>query len=89
MFNFLLKCPSNELLSLFINYNDSVLTKTIFEKVEEATSVPVDQQMLLTRGQHLRPDTLLKDYHLDQGCYIHLSVKGRGGGGESDSGTAS
>lgn len=86
-FDFLLKCPSDKLLSLYINYNDCVLTKTIFDKVEEVTSIPVEEQLLLTGGQHLRPDVALKDYHLNQGCYIHLSVKGRGGAGEMESGT--
>ncbi len=72
---------------LSIRYDANILTRTLYYEAEKATGIPVEHQMLTNGQSFLRPDVKLGEFHLKDGCYIHLSVKGLGGGGQSDSGT--
>lgn len=83
--HFHLKCPSREVISLSIKNNADVLTRVVFDEVEKATGIPVQQQMLISGRHFLRPDIKLEEFHLKDGCCVHLSVRGLGGG-RSDSG---
>ena len=79
------KCPSGEAVSCIME-SAEVLGMDLFEKVEEVTGVPIDMQ-LLSYGTHLiHPNKKLVDYGLQDNCCIHLSVKGVGGTGDSDTG---
>lgn len=45
-------------------------------------------QMLLYKMHLIRPDENLQRYGLENGCCVDLSVKGVGGGGDTDTGMA-
>ena len=81
----MVKCPSGEAVSCNIESTES-LGKDLFEKVEEMTGVPTNMQLLSYRAQLIRPNIKLQDYCLKDGCCVHLSVKGIGGNGNSDTG---
>ena len=80
------KYPSGKETPCTIEYSDTVLGKTLFEKVEELSGIPLDMQMLSYKMHLVRPHIPLRQYGLQDGCSINLSVKGLGGGGEIDAG---
>ena len=85
--HFYLKFRGKE-MSLSMKFSTNDLTRTIYQKVEAATGIPVEHQMLSSGRSFLRPDVKLKEFHLLDGCHLHLTVKGLGGGlSDSESGT--
>ena len=86
--HFIVNYQSNKVMSLSAcYYDDETLTKVIFDEIQRVTGVPVNQQILGAGGRCLRPDVKLKEYNLQNGCTVNLSVTGLGGGGDSsDSG---
>ena len=55
----------------------------VYKTVEQLTGIPQDLQMLSTGHAILNPKRALTDYNLSSGSWLHLSVKGVGGNGES------
>ena len=55
----------------------------VYKTVEQLTGIPQDLQMLSTGHAILNPKRALTDYNLSSGSWLHLSVKGVGGDGES------
>ena len=51
--------------------------------VENQTGIPQELQMLSTGNILLNPKHALTNYNLSSGSWLHLSVKGVGGDGES------
>ena len=79
------KCLSGEKIPFVLDYTDELLSRALFCKVEQITGIPQDLQMLFYKTHLLNPVTPLRVYCLEDGCSIDLSVKGVGGGGETDS----
>ena len=50
------------------------------------TGVPTDMQLLSYGTKLIRPNKKLQDYNLQDNCCVHLSVKGVGGNGGSNTG---
>lgn len=50
------------------NSSIDTLCKLISEKID----MPKKEQRLIFRGQLLQPESLLSDYHIEDGCTIHL-----------------
>ena len=63
------------------------LCSELFVRVEQLWCIPPELQMLSLGGHLLQPQTHLQSYQIENGTCIDLSVKGLGGGGESDSST--
>ena len=80
-----LRCPSGERIPFNFDFSKEHLSKKLFHKVEHMTGISQDLQMLSYKMQMMSPDTPLCEYHLEDHCYIDLSVKGVGGGGGNDS----
>ena len=81
------KCPSGGIVTCIIENTDpEALGKHLFEKVEEMTGVPTNMQLLSYGTKLIRPNKKLQDYGLQDNCCVHLSVKGVGGNGDSDTG---
>lgn len=80
-----IKCLSGANIPLTIE--SDAIGKTLFDEVENRTSVPSEMQMLSYKIHLLSPDISLKNSGVVNGCCIDLSVKGVGGGGDTDTGS--
>jgi hypothetical protein len=76
-----------KVMSLSMKFSTNDFTRTLYQKVEAVTGIPVEHLMLFSGKSFLRPDVKLKEFHLLNGCHLHLTVRGIGGGlSDSESG---
>ena len=54
------KYPSGKETPCTVEYSNTVLGKTLFEKVEKLSGIPIDMQMLSYKMHLIRPDILLQ-----------------------------
>ena len=84
-----IKGPGGRTKHLKMMIGTQTLCSELVVRVEQLWGIPPELQMLSLGGHLLQPQTHLQSYHIENGTCIDLSVtvKGLGGGGESDSST--
>lgn len=74
-------------MHLNITISDQSLCSELFSRIQDTWGIPQEHQMLSFGGSLLQPSQPLKYYNIQDGSSIQLSVKGYGGGEDSDDGT--
>ena len=86
--NAIIKGPKGKSLHLNIKSSDQTLCSELFSRIKDIWGIPQEHQMLSFGGNLLQPSQRLKHYSIQDGSCIQLSVKGYGGGKDSDDGTS-
>ena len=84
--NLIIKGPGGRVKHLNMEISEKTCSK-VFSSIQRLWVIPSSNQMLSLGGQLLQPQTPLKNYHIENGTCIQLSIKGLGGGKDKDSDT--
>ena len=86
--NVIIKGPGGKRLHLDIKGSDQTLCSELFSRIKDVWGIPQEHQMLSFGGTLLQPCQRLKHYGIQDGSCIQLSIKGYGGGKDTDDGTS-
>ena len=80
-----IKGPSGKTEHLNMFINEQTLCSSLYARVEKMWGIPRNIQLLSLGQSLLQPNVPLRDYDIEDGTWINLSITGLGGGG-SDAG---